>query len=154
MGSNEPPFFHKSFDFLLLCYSHQSLSLSKSPRAIHLKRGCSATCSNSAGFGKDGRGHVQFFTCLSSAFVNEPPFLNGWIRRWTGFFCDFQVYTGRMVDDEVEHGLGEKVVLHLSRNIEGHNHQVFCDNFFTTSKLLELLLDRGVYTCGTTRPSR
>ena len=32
--------------------------------------------------------------------------------------------------------------------------QVFCDNFFTTSKFLELLLDKGVYACGTTRPSQ
>ena len=34
----------------------------------------------SAGFGKGGRGHLKFFTSLLSTFVNEPPFLNCWIR--------------------------------------------------------------------------
>ena len=70
----------------------------------------------------------------------------------TGFFCDFQVYTGRLSDEEggVEHG--ERVVLQLSQHIEDHNYQVFCDNFFTTCEVLEQLLDSGIYACGTTRP--
>ena len=80
-----------------------------------------------------------------------------WVRAdaQTGFFCDFQIYTGKLADGEgVEHGLGERVVLQLSQNIEGRNHQVFCDNFFTTCGLLETLLEKGIYGCGTTKPSR
>jgi len=56
----------------------------------------------------------------------------------TGFFCDFQVYTGKLADGEgVEHGVSERVVLQLSQNIKGHSHRVFCDNFFTTCGQLE-----------------
>jgi len=59
----------------------------------------------------------------------------------TGFFCDFQIYTGKLADGEgVEHGLGKWVVLWLSQNIEGCNHQVFCNKFFTTCGLLVTLL--------------
>ena len=38
-------------------------------------------------------------------------------------------------------------------NIEGCNHHVYCDNFFTTCNLLETLLQKGIYGCGTTRPN-
>ena len=48
-----------------------------------------------------------------------------WVRAElvTGYFSDFIAYTGKSADDvsgDVEHGLGENVVLKLSRNIEGH----------------------------------
>ena len=52
-----------------------------------------------------------------------------WVRAeaQTGFFCDFQVYTGRLANEEggVEHGLEERVALQLSQHIEGHNYHVF-----------------------------
>ena len=45
-----------------------------------------------------------------------------WVRAksQTGYFCDFEVYTGRSEDADrgVEHGLVEKVVLKLLRHIE------------------------------------
>ena len=44
-----------------------------------------------------------------------------WVRAesWKEYFCDFNVYTGKTESGEegVEHGLGEKIVLQLSRNI-------------------------------------
>ena len=48
----------------------------------------------------------------------------------------------------------ERVVLQLSRHIQGRYHQLFCDNFFNTARLMETLLERQIYACGTARPSR
>ena len=79
-----------------------------------------------------------------------------WVRAeaQTGYFCDLEVYTGRSkgAKGSVEHGLREKVVLKLSRNIEGCHHKVFCNNYFTTCNLLDILLED--YTCSMTRQER
>ena len=104
-----------------------------------------------------------FFSGRSSMkqYLPKKPIKRGfnvWVRAEsrTGYFCDFNVYTGKTESGEegVEHGLGEKVVLQLSRNIEGHDYQVFCDNYFTTTHLLETLLRKRIYACGTARANR
>ena len=81
-----------------------------------------------------------------------------WVRAeaQTGYFCDFEVYTGKLQSAEggAEHGLGEKVVLNLSREIEGCHYQVYCDNYFTTCNLLEVLQEKEIYATGTTRQDR
>ena len=64
------------------------------------------------------------------------------------------ILAGQNADGGVEHGFGEKVVLKLPRHIEECYHQVFCDNFFTTCNLLELLLERKIYAYGTARQDR
>ena len=81
-----------------------------------------------------------------------------WVRAdaSTGFFCDFNVYTGKSQDNPggVEYGLGEKVVLKLSKDIEGKYHQVFIDNYFSSCRLMDTLLERGIYSAGTVRQDR
>ena len=82
-----------------------------------------------------------------------------WVRKesHSGFFSDFSIYTGKSQEEEDEgetYGLGERVVLQLSRQIEGKYHQVFCDNFFNTARLMECLLERKIHACGTARTSR
>ena len=46
-----------------------------------------------------------------------------WVRAdsWNGYFCEFEVYTGK-ADTTTEHNLGERVVHKLTRNISGLNH--------------------------------
>ena len=34
------------------------------------------------------------------------------------------------------------------------NHRIFCDNFFTSPKLFDELLSKGLYACGTVRCDR
>ena len=78
MGSNEPPFFHESFDFLFLCYSHQCLSLSKcifSQHAVKQFLRVELRVAN-AGFGTGGRGHFKFFNALIEHFCIRTPLLN------------------------------------------------------------------------------
>ena len=69
-----------------------------------------------------------------------------------GYLCDFNVYTGAM--GERETCLGEKVVLTLSDSIQGKHHQLFYDNYFSSLPLLEKLLARDTYACGTIRTNR
>ena len=69
-----------------------------------------------------------------------------------GYLCDFNVYTG--ATGERETCLGEKVVLTLSESIQGKHHQLFYDNYFFSLPLLEKLLSRDTYACGTIRTNR
>lgn len=72
----------------------------------------------------------------------------------SGFVCDFQVYTGKRQDGAVEQNLGYRVVHELTRNFTGKNHHVFYDNFFSSVKLAEDLLEDDIYSCGTARANR
>ena len=81
-----------------------------------------------------------------------------WVRAEsaTGYFSDFEVYTGKTPDREgdIDRGLAKRVVLKLSQNIEDKNYQLFFDNFFTSCQLVETLLQKKIYSCGTARPYR
>ena len=54
-----------------------------------------------------------------------------WIRAdsVSHFVCQFQVYTGRPNQGQ-EHGLGERVVKELSRDLVNRNHHLYFDNIF------------------------
>ena len=69
-----------------------------------------------------------------------------------GFFSKFDIYTGKK--EGVESGLGSRVVRELTRGLEGKNHRVFFDNFFTNAKLLEDLTHDNIFCCGTGRKDR
>lgn len=70
-----------------------------------------------------------------------------------GYVNQFQVYTGKE-GNVVEKGLGERVVRDLTRDIWGHFHHVYCDNYFTSVPLFRELLDNKTYACGTIRTNR
>jgi len=65
----------------------------------------------------------------------------------SGFVCDFHVYTGKQQDGTVEQNK-------LTRNFTGRNHHVFYDNFFSTVKLAEDLLEDNIYLYATARVNR
>jgi hypothetical protein len=50
--------------------------------------------------------------------------------------------------------LGENVVLKLSEPLSGGYYHLYFDNFFTSVSLLEKLLERKIYACGTYRKDR
>ena len=70
-----------------------------------------------------------------------------------GYFCDFQVYTGKTIG-AVEKGLGARVVKDLTNNLKGKYHHTYFDNFFTGVDLLDELCRDGIYACGTARKDR
>lgn len=82
------------------------------------------------------------------------------IKMWcradssNGYLCEFNIYTGRS-EQGVQHGLGYSVVTNLCTSIKGHWYVIFCDNFFTSYKLIEdLYVDYKILCCGTLRQGR
>ena len=69
-----------------------------------------------------------------------------------GYFWQVEVYTGRK--ERSEQGLGYRVVRDLTADLKGRNHQVYCDNFFTTTNLVEELAADNIFSCGTARKDR
>ena len=91
-------------------------------------------------------------------FVPKKPIKRGF-KIWVladalnGYFCNIIPYTGATKSSPVR-GLGEKVVLELSKPYFGCNHHIYCDNFFTSVVLLRHLLRHQTYGCGTVRSDR
>lgn len=82
------------------------------------------------------------------------------IKMWcradstNGYLCDFDIYTGKS-QQGVQHGLGYSVVTKLCASIKGHWYAIFCDNFFTSYKLVEdLYVQYKILCCGTLRTGR
>ncbi|GFQ78188.1 piggyBac transposable element-derived protein 4 [Trichonephila clavata] len=75
-----------------------------------------------------------------------------WMRcDSSGFACEFQIYTGKT--EEVEINLGERVIKNLSQKLLGKNHVLFLDNYFTYD-LLKYLETQNITACGTVNISR
>ena len=53
-----------------------------------------------------------------------------------------------------ESGLGENVVMQLSRSLMGTNVRLYFDNFFTTPSLIFKLKQDQIYSCGIVRQNR
>ena len=68
----------------------------------------------------------------------------------TGYCSAFDVYTGRNTDRSGA-GLGYDVVTKLTQHFFGTNRHVYADNFFSSVRLIENLLQNGTFYCGTVR---
>ena len=76
-----------------------------------------------------------------------------------GMMYDFIPYSGKIepVDDPTVPDLkpSANYVLHLAQNIPSDvNHLLFFDNWFSSLSLMDHLASRGIWCCGTVRPSR
>lgn len=71
----------------------------------------------------------------------------------TGYAWKFEIYTGKK-GTTVEKQLGERVVSTLSENIQGKNHRIYFDNYFTGTNLLQNLRKNGILACGTVNQNR
>ncbi|XP_040061902.3 piggyBac transposable element-derived protein 4-like [Ixodes scapularis] len=72
----------------------------------------------------------------------------------TGYLCRFEVYQGRNGERPTDQTLGEHVVLSLTEDIVEEESEVFFDNFFSSTKQLLQLRERGVFACGTFRTNK
>ena len=68
----------------------------------------------------------------------------------TGYLADFMVYLRK----QKEVGLTKRVVENLTENIEGRNHVVFVNKFYTSVPLALSLLERNTYLCGSFNTGR
>ena len=77
-----------------------------------------------------------------------------WCRNdWaTGYLFQFDIYTGKKGNREG--GLGENVVMQLSRLLVGTNVRLYFDKFFTTPSSIFKLKKDQIYSCDTIRQNR
>ena len=74
-----------------------------------------------------------------------------------GYICNLEVYTGRREDAEEIDGLGVtgNLVVRLTREFEGKNHELYTDRFYTSVGLAEYLLNNhDIRLCGTAMTNR
>lgn len=71
----------------------------------------------------------------------------------SAYMSRFEVYLGRQ-NNQTEYGLGYNVVTKLTDHLHHTHRQLFFDNFFTGLPLMEQLLAKGLYACGTVRANR
>jgi hypothetical protein len=78
-----------------------------------------------------------------------------WMRAdaRNGYCCNFEVYTGA-TPGAAESGLGASVVKNMVESLYEKGYYVFYDNFFSSVALAKDLLEKKVYTIGTTRVNR
>ena len=72
------------------------------------------------------------------------------------YVLNHEVYLGKDKDnmDGVDldaNGLGHYVVTSMTKPFHGKYHHVYFDNFFNSPKLLQNLLAKKMYACGTVR---
>ena len=72
----------------------------------------------------------------------------------SGYLHQIDIYLGRKQTSEFNLGLGGKVVLQLTKDLERSLCTAFFGNIFNSPKLIEKLLQKGSYGIGTVRASR
>ena len=77
-----------------------------------------------------------------------------WIRAasQSGYVYEMNPYLGRK--EETEIGLGESVILNLSKTLIRTGCSLYFDNFFTSPRLIQILGEHGLYGTGTVRSNR
>ena len=65
----------------------------------------------------------------------------------TGYLYKFDFYLGKK--EKAKLGLGETVVLDLSKKLENIHCMLYFDNFFNYPTLADKLFDKGIYCLGT-----
>ena len=95
-------------------------------------------------------------SCLKQ-YMPQKPIKRGykmWVRaNENGYISQFEIYTGK-VGTLTEKNLGARVVKTMTENLNGKNHHVYFDNYFSSLPLMRNLLQHQVYACGTVRQGR
>ena len=72
----------------------------------------------------------------------------------SGYLYQMDIYLGRKQTPEFNLGLGEEVVLQLTKDLERSFCTVYFDNFFNSPKLIEKLFQKVIYGIGTVQVNR
>eukprot|EP00112_Aurelia_sp_Birch-Aquarium-sp1_P003705 Seg1416.9 transcript_id=Seg1416.9/GoldUCD/mRNA.D3Y31 product="PiggyBac transposable element-derived protein 4" protein_id=Seg1416.9/GoldUCD/D3Y31 len=71
-----------------------------------------------------------------------------------GYCSNLSIYLGKPLQGKKETDLVKKVVLDMAKDLEGEYNHLYFDNYFNSVSLLEELLDKKLYGCGTMRSNR
>ncbi|KAL3210038.1 hypothetical protein MRX96_052300, partial [Rhipicephalus microplus] len=72
----------------------------------------------------------------------------------TGYLLQFQLYEGKNASRPANQSLKKHVVLYLSENVKPGMQLLFFDKYFTCTRLMKTLAERGVHAAGTVRTNR
>lgn len=75
----------------------------------------------------------------------------------SGLTYDFLIYQGSTTEIEpsfLKYGQGAGVILQLSKKLEPNKHILYCDNYFTSYHLLQILNQKSIFLAGTARLNR
>ena len=72
----------------------------------------------------------------------------------SGYLYQVDIYLGRKQTPEFNLGLGEKLVLQVTRDLERSFCTVYFDHFFNSPKLIEKLFQNGIYGIRKVRANR
>lgn len=80
----------------------------------------------------------------------------------SGYAYDFEIYSGQENNDkqridagEPDLGAAANVVVRLARSIpKNQNYRLYCDNYYTSPRLMAYLAQNGIYSLGTVRRNR
>ena len=72
----------------------------------------------------------------------------------SGYLYQIDIYLERKQTPEFNLGLGEEVVLQLTKDLERSFCTAYFDNFFNSPKLIEKLFQKDIYGIGTVRANR
>ncbi|KAG5881348.1 hypothetical protein JTB14_020598 [Gonioctena quinquepunctata] len=75
----------------------------------------------------------------------------------SGLTYNFLTYQGSTTEIEPSYsknGQGAAVVLQLSEKLEPNKHKLYCDNYFTSYYLLQILNQKSIFLAGTARLNR
>lgn len=127
------------------------------PIINHLNAAFQAALSNASEQAVDE--HMTKFKGKHSAkqYLKNKPIKWGfkwWFRACskTGYLYEFQLYLGK--NELPEYGLGESVVISLSKSLKDSYCTLYFDNFFTSPALVNELCDQGIYAVATVRKDR
>ena len=84
------------------------------------------------------KGRLSYIQCLPAKPIKCGVKL--WMRcdLESAYLHEYDVYLGKSQNSQ--HGLAYDVVTKLCESIAGHNHHLYCDNYFTSVPLLRELL--------------
>jgi hypothetical protein len=73
----------------------------------------------------------------------------------SGYTYDMDIYLGKGRTCVARHMTAtQSTVKQLTKNVEGHGHKLYMDDFFTSPDLFNDLTKQNINCCGTIRPNR
>lgn len=117
---------------------------------------------------------VEEFVCIDEQIIpfkgrlNIKQYVKGKPSPWgvknfvlcgkSGYPYDFVLYQGKDSDISVfdvnKYGFGTAVVIHLMKRITKTGHTLYCDNYFTSYQLFEIMHNLKINAAGTVRINR
>ena len=94
---------------------------------------------------KSGIGFIQYMPKKHKKFT-----IKVWVlcEALSGYYLQYQIYTGKAKSGTTEHGLSYTVVFDLLKNHLNRGFHIYLDNFYTNLSLVNDLVKQNTCSCG------